>query len=161
MLSVLFVCTANICRSPMAEGLFKQKLAQKSELSNWTVESAGTWAQGGLPAADKGVYLLQQMGINIRDHQSRCVKKPMIESFNLILTMEQGQKEALQIEFPECEDRIFLLSEMVGTVQEIEDPIGGELQDYKATIKEIDQILTDGYEKISQLADRKTNLEAI
>jgi len=80
------------------------------------------------------------------------VTRELLQSFNLILTMEEGQKEALQIEFPELAHRVYLLSEMIGLTFNIADPVGGDLQDYRVTADEIEQIITDGFETISQLA---------
>jgi protein-tyrosine phosphatase len=80
------------------------------------------------------------------------VTKQILDRFNLVLTMEQGHKEALRAEFPQCADRVFMLSELVGERHDIRDPIGGSLVDFRATVKELDRILTEGYEKIKQLA---------
>lgn len=157
MPSVLFVCTANICRSPLAFGLFKQKVAGEPEAALWKIDSAGTWAVEGIPASGKSQFLLGERGIDIQDHRSKCVSKEMLASFNLILTMERGQKEALQAEFPEVKNRVFLISEMIGQSYEIQDPYNGSLEEYRHTMDEIEHILNEGFDRIQFLAqDRKT-----
>jgi protein-tyrosine-phosphatase len=151
MPSVLFVCTANICRSPIASALFQARLDQKGEGQGWRVESAGTWALEEEPAAEKSVMLLGERGLDLRTHRSRSVTRELLRRFDLILTMERGHKEALQAEFPEVAPRTFLITEMVGENQDIKDPMGGSLADFTYTINELEDILERGYERICQL----------
>jgi protein-tyrosine phosphatase len=156
MPSVLFVCTANICRSPMAAALFKHKLDKDGQLEKWRVESAGTWARDGYQAATTSQDLLEKQGLSLKEHLSRSITTKLMGQFNLILTMERGQKEALRVEFPEVGDRIFLLTEMIGDCRDIKDPIGGPEEDYQKTIQEIEDILEKGYPRILQLANRES-----
>ena len=107
----------------------------------------------GEPAATKTQLVLKERGINLGVHRSRSVTQEMLRTFNLILTMERGHKEALRAEFPEFSGRIFLLSEMVDSQRDIGDPIGGPLIDFQDAAREIDQILTQGFDKICQLAE--------
>lgn len=151
MPSILFVCTANICRSPMAMALWRAKTGVSA--ADWHIESAGTWAIDGQPAAAGTQSALQERGLDVSQHLSRTVTTEMLLSFNLILTMERGQKEALMAEFPQIARRVFMLSEMVSEIYDIEDPVGGSLADFRATLGEIDDILTRGSERISRLAD--------
>lgn len=150
MPSVLFVCTANICRSPLAEALFRDMVSDES--GEWKVESAGTWALTGEPAAQNSQQVLAERGLDASEHRARIVSLELLSSFNLILTMEKGHKEALQIEFPAIAERVFTLSEMVGSEFDIHDPIGGPLVEFQATADELESILTDGYASITQLA---------
>lgn len=152
MKSVLFVCTANICRSPIAMALWQDIV--KSDPENWRVESAGTWASEEQPAAGKAQAVMEAWGLSLGFHSSRSVTRQMLRQFNLILTMERGQKEALQIEFSEIGKRVYLLTEMVGLVYDIHDPIGGSLAAFQATADEIKDILERGAARISQLASK-------
>jgi protein-tyrosine-phosphatase len=150
MRSVLIICTANQCRSPMAMALLRSKTGESP--GEWKIESAGTWAVEGAPANQKTQQVLAELGLDLRDHKSRMVTGEMLAAFNLILVMEPGHKEALEIEFPAAANRVFLLSEMIGLSFTITDPVGGEIEGYRATAREIDHILTEGLEKINILA---------
>lgn len=152
MRSVLFVCTANVCRSPMAEVILRQQLKQKAKRSKWKVESAGTWGLDGSEMAEGVKKVLEEMGIDIPSHAARTVDREMLNSFSLILTMEKGQKEALRAEFPEVGERVYLLSEMAGESSEIRDPMGKEQEEFRAAARKIASILERGYERIAFLA---------
>ena len=150
MPSVLFVCTANICRSPMAKMLLGARV--ENEADEWKIESAGTWALVGESVALKVQEVLVKRNLDVSSHRARMVDLEILSQFNVILTMEQGHKEALQVEFAELASRIFMLSEMIGLKYDIKDPIGGPLYEFQETAKEIDRIIGEGFEKIKQLA---------
>jgi protein-tyrosine-phosphatase len=151
MPSVLFVCTGNLHRSPMAEILFRKKVAHMGD--EWRIESAGTWARDGDHAPPEINHILNERGLDADDHRSQIVSRRLLRGHNLILVMAGNHKEALQAEFPDLADRIYLLSEMVGVVQDVKDPIGGPLDDFRVTADEIDQYLTQGFDKICALAE--------
>jgi protein-tyrosine-phosphatase len=152
MPSVLFVCTANICRSPMAEAIFKSKVAGEENASGWRVESAGTWAPGGQPAAEFSRQVMQERGLDIHKHRSQSITGELMQAFDLILTMGKNHKEALRAEFPEFADKIYLLSEMVGYSHDIDDPIGRSKAEYQSTAQEIERLIDAGFEKIVRTA---------
>jgi protein-tyrosine-phosphatase len=155
MRSVLFVCSANVCRSPMAKSIFRQQLDRKAKRIKWKVESAGTWGLDGCEMAEGVKKVLQEMGIETPVHAARTVEREMLKSFNLILTMEKGHKEALRVEFPEVGERVYLLSEMVGESSDIRDPMGKGQEEFRAAAQKIASILERGYERIAFLAKPK------
>ena len=151
MPAVLFVCTANICRSPIAMGILARKAAQTFPDQPWTVASAGTWAKPGHKAHEYSRQVLAHKGLDIESHRSQPVSAELLAEFDLILTMEQGHKEALRIEFPQAAKRIFVISEMAGYTYDIPDPIGFPVGEYEATYRELDRLLTSGWDRICQL----------
>ncbi|OGO12861.1 MAG: hypothetical protein A2Y53_07365 [Chloroflexi bacterium RBG_16_47_49] len=153
MPSILIVCTANICRSPMAEAILKRLVSERPDAEQWFIRSAGTWAVEGFHAASLSQYTMQMMGMDISSHQSQPVTLELIEQFDLILTMENDQKEGMVAQFGQYADRIFMLSEMVGLTLDISDPIGGELVDYQETAQWLEHLLSDGLERINLLAE--------
>lgn len=158
MPAILIVCTANICRSPIAMGLLRNMLAEKHIEGDWLVESAGTWGLEGDQAAAGSQAVMNNMGIDIGDHRARRVDYDILQPFDLILTMENGQKEALRMEFPEFSDRIYVLSEMIGQKRDIDDPYGGAYSGYEQAAEDIQQYLIDGFDTIIRLSSH-SNLE--
>lgn len=151
MSKILFVCTANRCRSPMAERLFKTILHSRGlSLEDWQVTSAGTWAEDGIPPDEKLVATMDAFNIDVRDHRSRMLNATIIAEQDLVLVMEDHHKEALCIEFPKHCDRVFLVSEMIGKHFEISDPFSGPLKAYQRTAEQLAQILTKGFNRIVQ-----------
>ncbi len=135
----------------MAMGLFRKKV---SDQAGWQIESAGTWTIQGQPAASFTLQVLQHRGIDIYEHRSRPVSRELLAQFNLILTMESGHKEALRVEFPEFSDRIFLLSEMVGEVYSIPDPMGRSIDEFEETAGDFERIFDQGFENILHFAGK-------
>lgn len=152
MPGIIFVCTANICRSPMAAGIFSKAIEEKGESEQWNVESAGTWGLDGEAASIGSQTVMSEMGIDISNHSARRVDFDLLESFDLILTMESGHKEALRVEFPELSDRVFMLSEMINVEEDIPDPIGGPIEEYKASADLIEHYILNGFPEIKNLA---------
>lgn len=152
MYSVLFVCTANICRSPMAMGILRSRMFEEKD---WTVESAGVWARDGYPVHPYVSLLLKVKGIDLSLYRSRPITREIINQFNLVLVMEKGHKEGLKVAYPETASKVFLLTEMVDQQYDIVDPIGGSLEDFQETAKEIEHILDIGFIKLQQLASKR------
>jgi protein-tyrosine-phosphatase len=77
MRSVLFICTANICRSPMAMGLLRAKVFALGEDADWRIESAGTWAEPGQLAAVNTRLIVAERSVNLTGHRSRTVTREL------------------------------------------------------------------------------------
>jgi len=152
MPSILIVCTANQCRSPVGEALLQRTLTAEYPTQSWQVQSAGTWATNGRPAHAEMRAAAAEAGLDLNDHRARNVDNVELASYDLILTMEQSHKEALQIEFPAVRGRVYLLSEMLGITYDVPDPIGGPRDDYRATVSELDRLLKLCLPRIVQLA---------
>jgi protein-tyrosine-phosphatase len=160
MPSVLFVCTANRIRSPLAQELFKQKLDEAALPGEWRVESAGTWAPESQPPLPRALQTAQQMGLDISAHRSRNLNARLVATFDLILVMERSHKEALQVEFPHYAHKVYLLSEMIGQTYDIADPVGKPQVDYNDAANQIEAILARSMDRIRSLAGEQPETPA-
>jgi protein-tyrosine-phosphatase len=141
----------------MAEALMKARL-EDAGLEGWQVESAGTWASEGIEATDNAALVMQERGLDLFSHCSRRVTEEIMQVHDLILVMTESHKEALQVEFPQYKEKIFLMSEMLGENWDIEDPVGQSIEEYRATADAMDQILADGFEQILITARRNSEI---
>lgn len=153
MPALLFVCTANRIRSPMAEVLMLRTL-QESQTQAWRVESAGTWARAGRAAMPLAVGVAAEHGIDLSTHRSRAIDDIRLEEYALIMTMEAGQRDAMRAEFPAIQNSVFTLTEIVsGIAYDVDDPIGGDIQDYQATWSILERLIQEGRQAILEKAE--------
>lgn len=160
MPSLLFVCTGNICRSPIASALFQDLVERNQSSQVWRIESAGVWAVAGAPAVENSQIAMERRSLEIMDHRSRRVDAAMLNSYDLILTMEESHKESLLEKYPEVVGRVYLLSEMINRSYDVEDPIGGSIIDFERTAIKLERILTQGFGEILRLAEEGSSLRA-
>ncbi len=151
MKTILFVCTANMCRSPMAEGLMQRKLEREGRAGEICVASAGVRAVDGARATWNAITIMSERGADIGGHRSRALTPELVEGAALILTMEQEHADTIKARFPQHAHRVYLLSEMAGLDYDIEDPVGGTQEDYSQTAQEIQDLIEWGFPKIMQL----------
>jgi protein-tyrosine phosphatase len=149
---ILVVCTGNICRSPVAEALLRDRLRRQG-LQDWRIDSAGTWANPGLPASAYSVEVSAEKGLDIRDHASHPIGSADLFSADLVLCMESGHVEALRAEFPRNAWKIHLLSEMSGPGYSVKDPYGGPRSGYEQMLVELTNLVDDGLPQIKRLAE--------
>jgi protein-tyrosine phosphatase len=153
MPSVLFVCQGNLFRSVAAAAIFSDKLRRHGALDwqEWRVESVGTWANENLPTTPEMIAVMAKRGLDVKNHRSRMVSSEILADFALVLTMERGQKEALQIEFPFAAKRTYLLSEMAGANVQINNPLDTSPAGLQILSVQIDEWLERGFLGILEL----------
>ena len=153
MPTILIVCTANICRSPVAEALLRRQLtALPIEAESWTVVSAGTLALIGRPPALYSQEMMREHGLEVGDKRAQMITSGLMQQADLVLCMEAGHAEALRVEFPADATKVYLLSEMVGLKYSISDPYGGPREGYAAMFRELSRLLDEGLPRIVALA---------
>lgn len=149
MPAILFVCTANRIRSPLAEQLLRRRLANDVLTASWRVESAGVWTAPDLSALPAARQAGAELGVDLGDHRSQRVEDLNLGHFDLILTMERGQRDMLRVEHPEVAERIMTLSEATtGYDYDIADPPGHTLPAVRSTARDLDDLLTRGASRL-------------
>lgn len=148
-MKLIFVCTGNTCRSPMAEGLMK-KLLKEAGIEDWEVSSRGTFAIKGVPAAEEAVQAMAEKGVDITGHRARPLSREDIKEADLILTMTKGHKFQIFSMFAEEVRHIHTLKEFSWGYAEkdIADPIGKPVEVYRTCAEEIEEALMEGFNRI-------------
>ena len=109
---IVVVCTANICRSPMAEAMIRASLrAHGPGAGSVTVSSAGVYGHEGSPIAPGSAAALTALGVPFDGHRGRLLTREIVGGGDLVLTMERGHLEAILAGTPEARDRTFTLRE--------------------------------------------------
>jgi protein-tyrosine-phosphatase len=152
MPSVLFVCTANRFRSPLAAAFLVMALKEMGIAESWRIGSAGTWATPGQPVLPSVSDAAQGFGIDFSDHRSARVSRQLLSDYDLILVMQASHKEALRSEFPELEERVYLFSDVVERRSyDIPDALASE-QGAREIATELNALIRRGLEHICVLA---------
>ena len=138
MYKILFVCTGNTCRSPMAETLARDIF--KRQGLKIEVLSAGVHASNGAKASPNAVYAMKKMGLNLKNHKSQLINEHLIEWSNLVLTMTKAHYNILKSMYPKS-NYIFTLGEYIGTNEDISDPFGFDEYVYLSLARELENML--------------------
>lgn len=125
---LLFVCTANICRSPMAAGIARLY----ADTRGWEIEilSAGTQAISGSPAAPNAVKAVREVGGDIQNHLSQPITDELVAWADRILVMEMRHAISIRERFPVADEKVQMLGTFGGLV-EIDDPYGSWIFTYR------------------------------
>jgi RpiB/LacA/LacB family sugar-phosphate isomerase len=125
MKTILFLCTGNVCRSPMAEGLFRHAVKGRGE---FRVLSAGLGAVDGQPPTAHSVQAMKEIGLDISQQRSRALTAEMVRQADLILGMTHSHTDTVALLYPWAAEKTFLLREFDETLEpyekDISDPIG-------------------------------------
>jgi len=143
-LNLLFVCSGNTCRSPMAEGLARKWIADRLGIApeqladrGITVASSGSSAMDGMPATEAAVRVCRAMGVSIDRHRSRSLTPDLVRTADHIFTMTESHRRAVLSIQPEAVGRARLLT----PGSDIDDPMGGTAEEYEACARRIQESL--------------------
>ena len=138
---VLFVCTGNTCRSPMAEGLFRHLLAEKLGCKTDDLEdrgvivmSAGIAAMLGGRAAGEAINVLAPLGIDLTTHESQPLTEQLVRHADMMLAMTRSHRQAILAEWPGAAERVKLLSH---DGADVPDPVGGPAEMYERCLAQM------------------------
>jgi protein-tyrosine-phosphatase len=149
---ILLVCTGNLCRSPMAAGLLRRRLADKGLGTRHRVLSAGVWAVDDQPASENAVAVMAERGIDITDHIAHTITTDDVAEADLILVMSREHEQMIRNTWPQYGWKIHRLSEMSGKRQDIQDPYGDPIEEYRECADTISGYIDRGLKKILELA---------
>jgi protein-tyrosine-phosphatase len=152
MTVVLFVCTGNVCRSPMAAGLLRQRLAREGLADRYRVYSAGVWALNDKPASEHAVTVMKERGIDIGDHIAHTITAQDVGEADLILVMSREHERMIKSTWPQYKWKVYRLSEMSGKRRDIDDPYGGPIEEYRTCADTLSDYIERGLDRILELA---------
>lgn len=163
--NVLFVCTGNTCRSPMAQGMFKKILQEKDkDYYRYNIQSAGISAIPGIKPTIEAVKVMLEHGIDISQYESQPLEEDSIKRADLILVMTNEHKEYIKKKYPFAQNKVFLIKEFGqkkyrNSLQkndkkyDIGDPLGRPIDFYRIIAKDLEINL----EKIANIIIEKNN----
>ncbi len=138
---ILFVCSGNTCRSPMAEGVARQLLSKEIPFEV-RVHSAGSLAADGMPASANAVKAARARGADISGHRSRLLNATMVRGADLIVTMGEKHRHTVGVIEPSALEYTVMLTDFCdGQSGDVHDPIGGDLETYERTLALIEECI--------------------
>jgi glycine hydroxymethyltransferase len=151
MKTVLFVCTGNVCRSPMAEGIFRHAVRGRGD---YRVLSAGLGAADGQPPSPYAVQAVKELGIDISSLRSRTLTAELVRQADYIFGMTHSHLDTVAMLYPQAAEKTFLLREFDDTLdsfeKDINDPIGGAYDVYLQCRDQIEQGIVSSLRFIEQ-----------
>jgi len=148
---LVFICSGNTCRSPMAKGLFIKHLEERNiELQdNIEVITAGTHPNTGESASPGARTAMEEIGVDISDHKAQPVTESLLSEADWIVTMTRGHRDYLIRVFGENE-KLFTLYGFLGQEKDVLDPYGGDMDTYRDCRDELQQLMELLAEKLER-----------
>ncbi|MFH1759580.1 MAG: low molecular weight protein arginine phosphatase [bacterium] len=149
---IVFVCTGNTCRSPMAQIMMQHMLSDEKR-QRFDISSAGLFAMPGQPITRYAAEVLQELGMDLKEHCSSMLNEQIIKSADIILVMTESHKRTVISNIPQAANITYTLSEYAlgkdnTGIKDIDDPFGGNLDTYRVIRDQIRIYLKKIAEKI-------------
>jgi len=154
---ILFVCSGNTCRSPLAEGIARRLLTAHAD-SAFSVESAGTFAEPGGVASSGSLEVARENGLDLESFQSRRLTGAIVDAADVVLVMEPAHRSMILGERPTADTKTLLLGELSGRQgreASVPDPFGGPIDSYRRTFQRLETLIRDGLPRLLEMAARK------
>lgn len=149
-LNILFVCSGNTCRSPIAKAIFQKMIVEDDRLRGWVnVDSAGIFAIDGSPASNMAKEVVREFGASLDTHRAKSINDELVEWADLILCMEPDHIAFLLEDYEDILDKVYLLTEYVDVEGYVPDPYGEDIHEYRETARLIYGLLTKLKNKIA------------
>jgi len=145
---ILFVCTGNTCRSPMAEGIFQERF---QKFSKYKVSSAGLHANPKSPASQQTLQILDKRGVDFSDFRSQQLDVELVNEADYIFCMAQHHKDSILLSVPDSKIKVYLLSELIdkSLSRDIFDPYGMDMKAYEEVETQLDEAISNILDFIS------------
>jgi protein-tyrosine-phosphatase len=143
---LIFVCTGNTCRSPMAEAIYKNL----EKVSDMKVCSRGLVVLFAEPLNPKAEIVLKKHDLELNNHMAKGLKATDLEENTIVLTMTASQKKKVQELYPEVKD-VYTIKEFAGEIGDVVDPYGGTLMDYEECYIELGRLVKKTVYKLNEI----------
>lgn len=148
-MNILFVCTGNTCRSPMAEAISRKIIRENAEkYGNFRVASAGIAAEDGGEMSEEAKEVLKEKNCTFEEFRSQNIYEELMDQADLVLTMGKSHKMLLSTYNKQWQDKIFTIGEYVGDQEEIADPFGGDYEEYEECFEELERKIKEIFDKL-------------
>lgn len=152
MISILFVCTGNICRSAMAHHYMQKRVKDLNIQDKYLIDSCGVYAATGDTSTSNAILAMKKYDVDLKKHRAKNICDVNLDDYNYILTMTQSHKDSINYVYPNLKNKVYTLKELVNNNENtnISDPWGYDINTYNLCAKEIVEFVDKLIEKLEE-----------